>query len=156
MPGVKKEIIVWRKKLFIKNSSILELLRRSGGALYNIHLESLLNISKSTLRGHLSKLESVGLVSCDVVDWESTTRTVTRLTATGWRMFGTKGELGSAQDERLSLCLLKACHYLYFMKDHEDNTNEFFELLNAYHNSNDYTQITINDKYYDNQILFSS
>lgn len=151
MARVSNETIKLRKELFTKHSSILKLLKMAGGGLYNIHIEFLLNLSKSTLRSRLSKLEEVGLIACDTVEYRSTTRAITRLTGAGWRMFGINNDLGSSQDERLVLGLLRASVYMCYFKGCEDieKKDDFFEVIKRYYESSHFRQSVFNDKYYD-------
>ena len=44
MARISKETIELREKLFNKHKDIFKLLHAAGGALYNIHIEQLLNL----------------------------------------------------------------------------------------------------------------
>ena len=115
-----------------------------GGALYNIHIEQLLNLPKNTLRYKLNKLSQAGLVACDTVNYNSTSRTVTRLTKPAWRLLGVDRDLGSIQEERLNQCLLNACIYNFFIKNGKDQTEEFFDIINDFSNTIQYKQYVNN------------
>lgn len=144
MARVSKETIELRKKLFNKHKDIFKLLHAAGGALYNIHIEQLLNLPKNTLRYKLNKLSQAGLVACDTVNYNSTSRTVTRLTKPAWRLLGVDRDLGSIQEERLNQCLLNACIYNFFIKNGKDQTEEFFDIINDFSNTIQYKQYVNN------------
>lgn len=148
MARISKETIELREKLLNKHKDIFKLLHAAGGALYNIHIEQLLNLHKNTLRYKLNKLSQAGLVACDTVNYNSTSRTVTRLTKPAWRLLGVDRDLGSIQEERLNQCLLNACIYNFFIKtdkNDKDKTVEFFDIINDFSNAINYKQIVSNN-----------
>lgn len=106
-----------REEILDKNKEVFDLLREVGGIFYLIDMAKFLGIKTDTLRYRLKQIEKIGFIDITNDEYNSTERSVIRLTRAGWYALGYSRGLVKINEDNIQKAVLKSAIYKRFMLD---------------------------------------